>query len=105
MLPPAVRVAMHENVVLVVKLCWLRCIIPTTDITCHAPCLVPLPSYGQLAVLLASADWIESKWRRSVMLLVMAVIWFRCDVLVLLGPVLFSMLQTRKVCGHVCVCV
>lgn len=53
-------------------------------------------TFAVLLVLLAGTDWLMDRWRPAIATLVMAAVWFRCDMLVLVGPVALSMLATRQ---------
>ena len=54
-------------------------------------------SLAALAVTLSAAELVNGRWRRVVTLLAMATIWFRCDMLLLAGPIALGLLLSRQV--------
>ena len=50
-----------------------------------------------VAVMSAIADWMGGRYRTCVFQLVAAAVWFRCDMVLLLGTIGITLLLTRKV--------
>ena len=45
----------------------------------------------------ACADWLQGRYRMCVLQLVATCVWFRCDMVLLLGTIGITLLVTRKV--------
>ncbi len=49
-------------------------------------------TFAVTAVLFGVSFWMDRQWRLAVLAFSMAVVWWRCDMLILVGPLILSML-------------
>ncbi len=49
----------------------------------------------RVAVVHGYAFWLRERWQAAIATFCVAIVWFRCDMIILAGPIVLSMLCTR----------